>query len=335
MRDSLVSILTPFKNSAIYLEECLDSIIAQSYQNWELIMVNDHSSDHGAQIARAYSEADPRIQVFQNDESGIIPALRLAFRKSKGQFLTRMDSDDIMMPDKLKLMTEQLTQNGRGHLALGLVKYFSEYGISDGYQKYEKWLNLLTLAGDNYSEIYKECVIPSPCWMAYRDDFIKCGGFEPDRYPEDYDLTFRFYENNLKCLPSSKLLHQWRDYPERTSRNHIHYAQNYFLEIKTHYFLKLNYDRSRPLTIWGAGFKGKKVASLLLENQVPFHWICDNPKKIGKSIYDQPMLPFEALDQLNNPQSIITVANSKAQEEIRRHLNKLKMKSMIDYFFFC
>ena len=63
--------------------------------------------------------------------------------------------------------------------------------------KYEKWINGLTLTGNNYTEIYKECVIPSPCWLIHRNDFENCDGFEPNIYPEDYDLTFRFYKANL------------------------------------------------------------------------------------------------------------------------------------------
>jgi len=56
----------------------------------------------------------------------------------------------------------------------------------------------LTAKGNNFQEIYKECVIPSPCWMIYRTDMDKCQAFLPNRYPEDYDLCFRFYENGMR-----------------------------------------------------------------------------------------------------------------------------------------
>ena len=117
--------------------------------------------------------------------------LKFAYSKSKGNYITRMDSDDIMVPEKLELMVNALQKSGDGHIALGQVSYFSKDGISDGYYSYEKWLNKLTRAGSNYSEIYKECVIPSPCWMVSRKDFDLCGGFNSDIYPEDYDLAFR------------------------------------------------------------------------------------------------------------------------------------------------
>ncbi len=335
MQLPLISILIPFKNTSKYLKQCIDSIINQSYSNWELLIVDDGSTDNSYDIVSSYSENDPRIKLYNNDGNGIIEALRLAFKHSSGEFITRMDSDDIMTPNKLEVMVNSLLDYGKGHIALGLVTYFSEEGINDGYSSYEKWLNKLTRKGENYSEIYKECVIPSPCWMVFKEDFIKCGAFEPNRYPEDYELTFRFYKYDLKCIPSNNMLHYWRDHPIRTSRTHEHYAQNHFIDLKLRYFLELHYNASRPLTIWGAGHKGKTVAKTLVDKNIPFHWICDNRKKINKHIYSQQLREFKYLEHLKNPQSIITVANSEAQKEIRDYLHKQNMKSMDDYFFFC
>ena len=333
--DPLLSILMPFKNTANFLPECLDSIQTQSFRNWELIAVDDHSSDDSRNILDGYARQDPRIRMVRNTGSGIIPALRTSFGLSQGTLVSRMDSDDRMAEGRLEKMTKQLLASGPGNIALGQVKYFSERGISDGYARYERWLNALTARGTNFDEIYKECVIPSPCWMVFRQDLEACGAFIPNRYPEDYDLCFRFYEAGLNCLPSAELLHYWRDYDHRTSRTSKHYAQNYFLEIKLHYFLKLDRDPSRPLVLWGAGYKGKAIAKMLREGNFSFHWLCDNPKKIGKQIYNIPMEHFSKLDQLKNPQSIVTVANSEAQKEIRGFLGCRAQHEGTDFYFFC
>ncbi len=335
MQQPLVSILIPFKNTESFLSQCLNSIVEQEYRNWEVLAVNDKSSDGSRNLVNSYAKNDQRIQLFDNEGSGIIEALRTAYKHSKGEFITRMDSDDIMTAEKLKVMVEALLNHGEGHVALGQVRYFSHRGISNGYERYEKWLNSLTETGNNYSEIYKECVIPSPCWMVHKDDLDLCGAFSPNLYPEDYDLTFRFYANGLKCIPSSKLLHLWRDYDTRTSRTSEHYAQNYFLQIKLHYFLKLNYDPKRPLTVWGAGAKGKEIARALLEQNINFYWVCDNPRKIGKHIYEKEMFHFGKLNELPNAQSIISVANADAQTYIKKFFTGLDHKPMKDYFFFC
>ena len=335
MQNDKVSIIIPFNDTAYFLPECLDSIVNQTYIDWEVLAVNDHSTDTSLELLSSYSQRDKRIKVFQNNGNGIIPALQTAFAQSSGGFVTRMDSDDIMEPNRLEVMVNSLIKYGKGHVTVGKVKYFSNRGISNGYQRYEEWLNQLTSTGNNFEEIYKECVIPSPCWMVYRSDFEQSEGFEPKRYPEDYDLTFRFYEHGFKIIPCDQVLHLWRDYDTRTSRTHEHYAQNYFLDIKLHYFLKLDYDKNRPLVVWGAGFKGKKIAKGLKKQGLDFIWLCDNPKKIGKKIYGKELVHFEALQSLKNPQSIITVANENAQHEIRSYFSELGQLPMQDYFFFC
>ncbi|MFL0352710.1 glycosyltransferase family 2 protein [Xanthomarina sp. GH4-25] len=335
MQKPLISILTPCKNAANFLPECLESIQKQSYTNWELLIIDDGSTDESYQITQNYAQQDKRIKLFKNKGNGIIEALRFAFSKSSGAYITRMDSDDIMSPNKLDVLLSKLLFNGKNHIATGLVSYFSEEGISDGYKSYETWLNQLTRNGTNYSEIYKECVIPSPCWMIHKDDLLACDAFNPDDYPEDYDLTFRFYKHQLKVIPCNQVIHFWRDYSTRTSRTHKHYAQNYFLEIKLKYFLEIDYNTSRPLVVWGAGFKGKSIAKLLIEKRVDFIWICNNQKKIGKHIYNHELFDVTSLNDIKQAQCVITVANKESQHNIKTFLKSHNKRAMEDYFFFC
>lgn len=335
MQQPLVSILIPFKNTEEFLTECMVSVLGQDYTNWEVIAVNDSSSDQSEAILNVFANKDPRIKVLSNEGDGIIHALRTAYSKANGTLVTRMDSDDIMFSDRLGTMVRSLVDKGRKHLAVGQVKYFSEQGISNGYARYEHWLNKLTESGTNYTEIYKECVIPSPCWMIHKKDLDLCGAFDSNRYPEDYDLTFRFYQHGMTCIPCDKTLHQWRDYSKRTSRTSEHYAQNYFLDIKLHYFLKLDHDQNRPLCIWGAGSKGKTIAKKLTVLKIDFIWVCDNPNKIGKFIYGVKLQHFNAIREYPNMQGIITVANEEAQVMIRSYLNKLGKVVLKDFYFFC
>ena len=335
MQTPLISILVPFKNTESYIVECLDSIVQQTYSHWELIIIDDGSTDASYQLVQNYANSDARIHLLSNTGNGIIEALRTGYKLAKGTFVTRMDSDDVMALNKLEQMQQSLVTSGKGHLALGNVQYFSKTGVGKGYKRYEDWLNRLTSKGINFDEIYKECVIPSPCWMVYKTDFDHCGGFTSDIYPEDYDLAFRFYRQGLKCIPSNEVLHHWRDYAVRTSRVDTHYAENSFLEIKVNYFLELSYNKDKTLVIWGAGTKGKKVAQLLIEKNTPFEWVCDNPKKIGKDIYNQTLKSFEYLNSIKNYQSIVTVANQEAQLEIKQYFQAHQKTSMKDYFFFC
>ncbi|MFT4544036.1 MAG: glycosyltransferase involved in cell wall biosynthesis [Bacteroidia bacterium] len=319
----------PVKNAGPYLEDCLKSILNQTEINWELITVNDNSSDESKLILEDFAKRDSRIIALENSGSGIINALRKAYAKASGNLITRMDADDLMPINKLIVLKKELLSKGTGHLAIGLVKYFSDEGLKDGYRYYESWLNELTASGTNYADIYKECVIPSPCWMVHREDFEKCDAFNPDTYPEDYDLCFRFYQHNLKVIPCAEVLHQWRDHSARTSRNDHNYADNRFLDLKLKWFLELDYNPTRPLVIWGAASKGKLLVKGLLNAGIKFHWMCNNPNKINKHVYDTLIENVSHIGALENPQVIIAVANKEQQAEIRSKLSAEKA------FFFC
>ena len=97
----------------------------------------------------------------------------------------------------------------------------------------------------------------------------------PNRYPEDYDLAFRFYINGLKPIPCDRVLHHWRDYTTRTSRTDDNYADNTFIAIKTDYFINQEYDQTKNLVVWGAGRKGKSLAQIFIKHHIDFYWICD------------------------------------------------------------
>jgi len=181
MQQSLVSIVIPFKNTSAFIADCVESILNQSYTYWEAIFINDHSTDNSKAIVATYAKNDNRIQLYDTNGHGIIDALQLAYSHSKGTFISRMDSDDIMTTNRIEIMVKSLQRRGLGHIAIGQVKYFKKEGISEGYAKYERWINKLTARGSNFTEIYKEWVIPSPCWMAYREDVEKAEAFRPNR----------------------------------------------------------------------------------------------------------------------------------------------------------
>lgn len=330
-----ISICMPVKNAGPYLSDCLDSIINQTETDWELMAVNDHSDDNTVLVLEEYAERDERISVFHNQGNGIIEALRLAYNNASGSLITRMDADDLMVKDKLATMKSQLIEYGMGHIALGQVEYFSDNQLGDGYIKYAAWLNDLIRNADNWKDLYKECVIPSPCWMTHRYDFEKAGAFSADFWPEDYDLCFRFYQAGLKPIASNKILHHWRDYKERASRNDPHYSDNRFLDLKCHYFIKLGLSQKKNLVLWGAGKKGKAIASYFKKNKVGFRWISNNEKKIGKNIYDQILENQNEIFNIDNPLVVIAVANHEEQAEIKKTLEARALEWGFGFLFFC
>lgn len=329
----------PTFNTAPYLAECLDSILAQTEQDWELIAVNNFSTDASPEILQEYAARDPRIRFFNNEDilgkTGVSPANRYAYRQAMGQFITRMDSDDIMPSNRLFLMKKMLLEHGKGYVATGAIRYFGENGVGEGFQRYEAWLNELAAYGQHFQAIYRENVLPSPVWMAWRSDLELAAAFQEDVYPEDYDLTFRLRHAGCKIVATTELLHHWRERPDRASRVEDKYLDHSFLELKTHWFLKTDYDPARPLVLWGAGRKGKRMAALLRNENIAFRWVCDQASKWGHVISGVKLESYEVLAQLPDAQVVIAVAAADEQGVISSYLTNMNMKAGSDYWFFC
>ncbi|MFT5305150.1 MAG: glycosyltransferase involved in cell wall biosynthesis, partial [Chitinophagales bacterium] len=112
MSTPLISIIMPVKNAGPFLEACLDSIQNQSYKNYELIAINDHSSDNSLEILHNYVHCFASLLVLNNNGLGIIDALKTGYAAQNGQFITRMDADDSMPPKKLEYLLDSLQNAG-------------------------------------------------------------------------------------------------------------------------------------------------------------------------------------------------------------------------------
>ena len=335
MNQPLVSIIMAAKDTAPYLPKCIDSIIRQTYKNWELIAINDHSSDRTPDILNWYADKDDRIKVFHSKRAKLIPTLKEGYAEAKGELINRMDSDDYMPDDKLEVLVNEWLKYGKGHIIAGGTEHFVEKGeVGDGFRRYERWLNAVAKHEYHYQEIYHECVIPSHCWIIHKEDFDAVDGFNPEVYPEDYDLCFRFYQNGLKVHGIDKVLHYWRDRSDRISRTWDEYKDNRYFDLKLRYFYQIDRDRDRPLLLWGAGKNGKDLAKLLLEEEDDFRWICDNDRKVGKDVYGIKMEHFTALPSMGRPQILVAVASPDDKKIIRKLLHGWGKKPVEDYWFF-
>ncbi len=260
----------PVKNGEKYLVECIESILLQSFQDWELIIINDHSTDTTADILTEFEENNSKIKSLVNNGLGIINALQLGLEKTSGKFVTRMDSDDIMPENRLEIMMDSILNSDTGTVVTGLVKYISDQPVSEGYLNYEAWLNQINLNASQWQNIYRECVIASPNWIIRKTDLMNSGGFDDLQYPEDYDLVFSWYRNHYDVVCIPKVTLHWREHPARTSRNSHHYIQKAFFDLKVSRFLELELEES-SLIIWGKNPKTRFTKDFLKSKGIDCH----------------------------------------------------------------
>ena len=332
----LVSIIMPAYNAGEHLEACLQSILNQTFERLELIVVDDFSTDNTLEILESYKQKfvdqSKRLKVFRNNTKGIISALRMAYENAEAQYLSRMDADDIMPLDKIESLHNKAKELPKACIT-GLVKYFSDGHLGNGFIRYAEWLNTLTREQSHFESIYKECIVASPCWMMNRSTLDKIGAFNPDIYPEDYDLCFRLYEHKIPIVGIPHILHLWRDHSNRASRNDPNYENQGFLDLKVSYFIKLDRIDENPLYIWGAGTAGKNLAKLLLDHDIDFHWLSNNKKKVGHNIYGKIIQDQSVLDSLKDTQIILAIKERNFQETNGQFLAELKKSNQLFNFY--
>ena len=140
----LVSVITPFLNAEKYLEEAIESVIAQTYPHWELILMDDGSTDRSTEIAQRYCAAYPEKIFYLCHENhvnrGGSASRNVAFRKARGQYIAYVDADDIFLPNKLKDQVEILnSQPTAGSLYSSTEYWYSWTGNDEDKTKDWVW----------------------------------------------------------------------------------------------------------------------------------------------------------------------------------------------------
>lgn len=111
--DDVVSIITPAYNAAAYIAETIESVFAQTYINWEMLIVNDCSKDNTAEIVQSYAAKDKRIKLINlKQNSGAAAARNTAIQNAKGRYIAFLDSDDLWKKEKLQKQIHFMQQNG-------------------------------------------------------------------------------------------------------------------------------------------------------------------------------------------------------------------------------
>ncbi len=168
MTEKLVSIITPTYNCAKFIARTLDSVQAQTYQNWEMIIVDDRSQDNTKEIVEEYMKTDSRIKYHLLDvNSGAAVARTTAMKLAQGSYMAFLDSDDIWMPDKLERQIKWMEDNG--------------YAFScTAYEQIDEDDNLLgktikTVKKTDYNRLLLDCPVGNSTVMY---DVEKMGKFE-------------------------------------------------------------------------------------------------------------------------------------------------------------
>jgi len=320
-----ISILMPYRNAADTLPECLASILGQTFADFELLAVDDGSTDTSAQFVRDQVRADSRIRPLRSRGKGLVAALNTGLEQARGEIVARMDADDIMLPDRLRAHMEHFASDHELALSATQVRFFPEDALRAGFREYLRWQNGVQTHDHVASEIYVEAPFAHPSVAYNKALVIGLGGYRHGDFPEDYDLWLRMHEQGLKMAKIPRILLAWRDSGGRLSRTDPRYARDAFDRLRATYLARdpRLRDGGRPLVIWGAGRRTRRRAEHLLgHGYAPAAWIDVDRRKIGNRIGGIPVLGPESLYRGERPFVLVYVANHGIRDLIRTALER-------------
>ncbi|MDB9900852.1 glycosyltransferase [Gammaproteobacteria bacterium] len=219
-----VSVVMPVYNAEQYLDQAIQSILDQTFTNFEFIIINDGSSDSSLEILRKYKEQDKRILLIDKKNGGIVEALNDGLSIAKGNFIARMDSDDIAHSVRLEKQIRVFDNNPEIDLVYTGTTLIDKNGamVCDSWRpNLEK--TLLNLKINTF--------IPHPTVMFKRNTVLNLGGYTKKRpHAEDLDLWLRMLDQGCKFFYLKKNLLYYRLNPNSVRAN-AH--DNYWYKVAT------------------------------------------------------------------------------------------------------
>lgn len=175
----LVSIITPCYNQGQYLAESIDSVLTQTYPNWELLIVDDGSTDNSAEVAKTYTAKDTRVHYIYQPNAGPSAARNHGVHESKGKYIQFLDGDNKLASRCIELAVEHMENNEETVVFYSRVHYF---GVRND-EFVIRWTGYADLLCVNSIDC---------CCMVRRTDFNRIGGFDEQmRGYEDWEFFIR------------------------------------------------------------------------------------------------------------------------------------------------
>lgn len=309
----LVSVVLPFYN-APFLKESINSILHQSYQNFELIIVNNASNDSSLKVAKSYVHHD-RVILIDEVKRGVVYAVNTGIKRAKGTFIARMDADDVADTNRLKNQIQSFLNDPSLGLVSGLVEYLGPTE-NEGFIHYVDWLNTIRTHEEIYKNQFVEFPLANPSIMFKRELFEQFGYYKEGNFPEDYEFFLRLQAYNVKMEKANNTVLIWRDSESRLTRTDKRYSQEEFFRVKAKYLAKWleKYNPFHPeVYLWGAGRLSRRRSDFLLMEGVKIVNYID--VKEGKKVIHYQNLPDKECAFI-----VSYVGNRGAREDIRSFL---------------
>jgi glycosyltransferase involved in cell wall biosynthesis len=332
-----VSVLLPCYNAAGTLEEGLESLSRQTLSDFEVIAVDDGSTDKTSEILRSWARQDKRYLVLTQPHQGIISALNAGLDHCQAPYVARMDTDDRSLPERLERQVNYLDAHPETGVVACLVAGFPKGEVRQGFRVYLDWLNSLVTNADIRREIFVESPLAHPSVTFRKDVVIGAGRYQEHGWAEDYDLWLRLYLAGARFAKIAEVLLEWREHSGRLTRTDGRYSLENFLRAKAHYLAQGPLAGRDAVIVWGAGMMGRRLSKHLVRQGLPLVGFVDiDPRKIGRTRRGLPVFsPNDLMDcwrRFDHPALLAAVGARGARFLICEQLNDFGLREGQDWW---
>jgi glycosyltransferase involved in cell wall biosynthesis len=325
-----ISVLLPVRNAASTLPACLASLVRQTEQAWECIVVDDGSTDNTRPIAEAAARDDGRFTLLSTAPRGIVASLNEGLTRCRAPLVARMDGDDVTCRERLAAQTAALDDDPELAAVGCHVRLFPRSSLSPRLREYEAWLNGMRSADDVSRDAFVECPIAHPTLMMRRE--MAALGYRDGDWPEDYDLVLRALGCGMRIGVVPRRLLAWRNGPATLSRVDPRYGGQRFTECKAHYLAKVFLGAAERYVLWGYGATGRSLRrALAAEGRMPSHIVEIKRSRLGQRIHGAEVVPHTTLPSLRGLPIVVSVARAGPRAEIRNVLAAMGFEEGRDF----
>ena len=200
----MISVIVPVYNVEKYLDNCVQSVLRQTYAGFELILVDDGSTDSSSDMCDEYAQKDNRVKVIHQSNQGPSVARNKASLSAQGEYITFIDSDDYVADDYLESLLSALCQHNADISAVLMKEIPEGYNLPE---KGKEKCRIITLTGDEalLNVLYQKDLDTTPCGMLFKKEIVTENPFPAGRYHEDDFTMYRYFEDS-NCTVISKVV---------------------------------------------------------------------------------------------------------------------------------
>ena len=260
----MISVIMPVYNCEKYLSESIESILNQTYRDFEFNILNDGSNDRTSEILHMYANKDDRINLIERENRGVVESLNELVGFSKGEYIARMDADDIALKSRLEEQLNYCNENPDVDILFSNIKVFGSYE-QEQMKSIEETHNTPNFKKRDFFEGKLLC---HPTAFIKKEVFEKIGLYNPEyKYCEDLELWMRGYRNGINIKKIDKVLLKYRKHPEAKTFNE---RNDYIVDIiRMRFEYKKDWldEVENGFFIWGAGPTGEKILQMLKKTE--------------------------------------------------------------------